>query len=130
MQLSDLKANLFKTLTVIIVAVIFLWSTGAGWSNGKNRAEAEAVVANADALTKGLDFFYNDQDRYPTAVEYGSAIMSNYFKTFPPHDFVSGQCPESYSYKRNSATEYVLGFCLPAASGGFRQGWNSSTQNR
>ena len=130
MQFSDLKANLFKTLTVIIVAVVFLWSTSAGWSKGKNLAEAEQVVANADLLTKGLDFFYNDQDRYPTAVEYESSIMSNYFQSFPPHDFTSSKCPESYSYKRNSANEYVLGFCLPIASAGFKQGWNSSTQNR
>lgn len=121
----------YQTLTVLVVAVILLWSIGAGWSNGRKLAASEQVITNADQLTRGFEYFYNDQDRYPTALEFGSeAIMSMYFKTFPPAVLAGGSCTESFSYKRNSANEYLLGFCLPAAAGGYQQGWNQLAQSR
>ncbi len=131
MQLNfHISSSVYRTLTVLGVAVILVWSIGAGWSKGKSMADAGQVLANADRLVTGLDYFYNDQDRYPTALEFDSGLMHAYFTSFPPHNFTSSQCPESYSYKRNSASQYLLGFCLPVATNGFRQGWNSSTQGR
>lgn len=130
MQLGYFGTNLYRTLTVLVVAVILLWTCSSGWSKGRKIAEAEQVLANADAVVKGLDYFYNDQDRYPTAVEFSSDDMAQYFSSFPLHNFSSSECPETFSYKRNSATEYILGFCLPIESAGFVQGWNSTVQNR
>lgn len=121
----------YQILTVLAVAVILLWAIAAGWSKGQKLAASEQVIANADQLIKGFEFFYNDQDRYPTAVEFSNqAIMSIYFNTFPPKVFAGGPCTESYSYKRNSASEYLLGFCLPTAAGGYQQGWNQLIQSR
>ena len=130
MQLGYLGNNLYRTVTVLVVAVILLWTCSSGWSKGEKTAQAEQIIANADIVVKGLDFFYNDQDRYPTAGEFASDNMARYFSVFPMHNFASSQCPETFSYKRNSSTEYILGFCLPMAASGFQQGWNSFVQNR
>ena len=108
----------------LIMAVILFISIGAGIGSGFKHAQSLAVIESVNNLQTGLNYFYNDQDRFPTAVEFSDqVIMSNYFKSFPPINF-AGSCPQNYIYKRNSDINFELDFCLPTSSGNFKSGWN------
>lgn len=113
-------------LTVIGVAVILLWSTMSGINKGKSIAQSQVVSANASALALGLKYFYQDQERYPTALEFGNqTLMLNYFYLFPPVNFVSAACPQSFVYKRPAVDSYSLSFCLSQTAGSYAAGWNT-----
>lgn len=125
MNLS-LPKQIWLFLTVIGVAVILLWSILAGASKGKAVAQSQVVASNALALASGLKYFFLDQDRYPTALEFGDKnLMLNYFYLFPPADFTSKNCSQSFIYKRPSADNYSLSFCLSEQTNGYAAGWNT-----
>lgn len=114
-----------QVLTVIAVAVILLLAAVWGAVLGKALAQSDTVVQTAKNLATGIEFFYNDQNRFPSAAEFqNNNLMLNYFSQFPPSNFVSSNCPESFSYKRLELNSYQLNFCLPRAFGGYRAGWN------
>ncbi len=126
MQLSiSFKSNVLRILTVLGAAVILLLFIFWGWSSGKYLAQSENVIANATNITGALDYFYQDQDRYPSALEFQDRnIMMNYLNISPPFNFTSKNCEQSYLYKRIKPSEYLLGYCLPKGIGGQSSGWN------
>ena len=125
-----LSQQLWKILAVIVVAVILFFGVFLGLSSGKHKAQSQAIATNTESLQKALEFFYSDQNRYPTALEFANtAIMSQYMSSFPPANIVSKNCPETFTYKQQSVSSYQLRFCLPAAYGGAAAGWNSIVHN-
>jgi hypothetical protein len=116
------------TLSSLVVAAVFLIVLAQGWSAGKNLAEASAVITASREVAKGLKFFYQDQNRYPSPVEFeNSEVMLNYFNVYPLPNFVSKICPQTFSYRRNNADSFQLNFCLPVANADYVKGWNSLT---
>lgn len=102
-----------------------LLSVYLGLSAGKRAAQAMAVWSNVKELAGGLDYFYNDQNRYPTALEFQDRnLMLNYFVNFPSRGFASAQCPDTYDYQYFSGRQVELDFCLPTAAAGKNRGWN------
>jgi hypothetical protein len=117
--------NILASLTVLIAAVILFWTITSAVSSGKNIAQAEIVTSNAQALTKALEYFYNDQERFPTAGEFiDKNSMGTYLSVFPILDIVSETCPQSYLYKRPNSMSYELNFCLPKKQANYNAGWN------
>ncbi|MCL5666336.1 MAG: hypothetical protein M1383_00990 [Patescibacteria group bacterium] len=122
------KAKLF--LTVLAAAVVLLLAALAGISKGRSVSQAKIIAGNAQNLAKGLDYFYNDQNRFPTAVEFQDQnLMLNYFNGFPPANISSAACAETFAYKRPSPQTYQLNFCLPADFAPYHRGWNAITKN-
>jgi hypothetical protein len=125
------EPTVFKTkaksyLSSLAVAVILLVALLWGAAKGKTTAQSEAIVKAQANLVSGLKFFYQDQNRFPSATEFAdSPTMLSYFTVFPPPNFVSKNCSQSFFYVRNNLNNYTLSFCLPVASGGYVAGWNS-----
>lgn len=120
-----LKQNLLLIGLILLLGVGLWWALTAGIRAGKSKI----VLKNAAALRTGLNYFLEDQDRYPTALEFQDKnIMLNYLSPFPPVNVVSGICKQSFSYKSPTADTYELTFCLPKASGGFPAGQNKVIQ--
>ena len=116
------KVFLSSLLAAVVLFLAIVWGAGAG----KQLAESAVVLQTAQNLSKGLTYFYNDQNRYPTASEFSDQnIMLDYFTIFPPEDYVSKNCPQSFVYKRADQADYSLAFCLPGASGSYAAGWNT-----
>jgi len=121
-----LTKKIWLFLTVLLAAVILFFSLFFGIKSGKLLAQSAIISGNAVSLNKGLQFFYKDQNRFPTAVEFSNNnIMLDYFSIFPAADFASESCPNSFAYKRNSLQEFQLNFCLPKAFQNYSAGWNS-----
>ena len=121
----------FYYLTVLVAAVVLLMVILWGRSSGQNRAVAESTVTTVDEITVALDYFYQDQGRYPSAVEFEDQnVMGIYFSKFPVIFTPTKQCPEPLVYKRPKTGFYQLNFCLPKSSGAFQKGWNSYSQEK
>ncbi len=120
------KENLFSYITVGTLAVFLLLLAGWGWQRGVRDAQSAFVVHQANELSKGLQFFYNDEQRYPSAAEYdNTAFMVKYFGQFPPFAPVSNQCPQNFIYKRPQASAYELAYCLPGQFGQLTAGYHA-----
>ena len=122
----EFKTKLKVTIRSLFVAVVLFTTVVWGLGSGKTRAQAENVFATQAELVKGLNYFYADQDRFPTVLEFGERpAMLNYFNSFPPLEFAAGGCSESYVYKRDDSQNFSLSFCLPQDVDGLSKGWHT-----
>jgi hypothetical protein len=114
-----------STITVLLAAVILLLAVSKGMGAGQQEAQALATVETAKSLATGFGYFYSDQNRFPSAVEFAdSSVMNKYFNNFPPASFVSANCTENFIYKKISDSSYQLDYCLATAVSGYQAGWN------
>ncbi|HYV33435.1 MAG TPA: hypothetical protein VE973_01120 [Candidatus Limnocylindria bacterium] len=125
MQLNFFSYKAKVIYSSLLVAVILFLAIFLGISSGKTSAQSQTVVKAAQNLAQGLKYFYQDQSRYPTLLEFSDKnIMLSYFSSFPPQDFVSGNCPQSFIYKIIGVSITQLDYCLPKGSGQYAAGWN------
>lgn len=117
--------NFTKNAAIITVAVLLFVSLWLGLSSGKNKAQLAYVTATSEVLDRGLGYFYEDQDRFPTAAEFGNPeVMLQYFTAYPFAQLKSETCSESFIYRRVSQTNFALDICVPTSGNNFRKGWN------
>ena len=122
---SRLSQNLLVGFVVLVLVLSVLWGTVAGSRAGKSAV----ILKNALAITQGLSLFYNDQNRYPTGLEFANqAIMLEYFTVFPFADISGGPCEKTFSYYSPNPKNYELSFCLPKAADSFSAGVNKVSQ--
>jgi len=120
-----------QILTVLGAAVILLWVVSLGIGKGKSLAISRVTASNALNIDQGLKYFYTDQDRFPSAVEFNNAgsVILNYYSAFPATELKSDQCPQVYQYQRVNTKHVKLNFCLPVAWENFSSGWNVMEQD-
>ncbi len=112
-------------LSSLAVAAVFLLAIILGISRGQTEAQAQIVVQTAQNTGRALQFFYQDQNRYPTVSEFGDQnTMLNYLSSFPLPDFVSKNCSQSFVYKQIGDQSFQLDFCLPTPASTYQAGWN------
>lgn len=110
---------------VVLLVGLSIW---VGLRSGKALAQSNLILANTGALAVGLDFFYNDYDRFPSSLEYETPdLMSVYFSKWPPIEFSGKLCARSVSYESSRFNTYSISFCLPAAKDAFAEGLNEFT---
>jgi hypothetical protein len=113
-------------LSSLIAAVILLLAIVWGINTGKKIAQAKIIIQTSKSAALALQYFYQDQNRYPTATEFeNQSLMLTYFSNFPLPNYPSSACSESFVYKRAEPAAYSLSFCLPTVEGGYQAGWNS-----
>lgn len=126
-MLSLFSNQKFKfTIGSLCVAVVFLWAVVTGSSAGQATAQAQIIAGTGKEVFNALQYFYSDQNRYPSAVEFSDqTVMLNYLTNFPLPDLPSANCSESFVYKRADNNNFSLNFCLPRAFGAYSAGWNT-----
>ena len=108
-------------LAAVLLLVIF-W----GMSAGQKQAQSEIIVQAAQNAAQAFKYFYQDQNRYPTVLEYeNQSIMLNYLSGYPLPQFVSAACTQTFVYKNVSVNSSNFSFCLPVAVKGYQAGWNT-----
>lgn len=119
----------WKILKIAGIVIFVLITVGAVWLaiiNGQKSAQSRQIVKDAAALAVSLEYFYEDQNRYPSNDEFlDQNVMRQYADNFPPQQFVSTTCTENYQYLNTFRTDYELRFCLPKGVAGYRTGWNT-----
>ncbi|MEK7618344.1 MAG: hypothetical protein AAB410_04310 [Patescibacteria group bacterium] len=117
--------NFFNLVILSLSVFVFIFLAMSGWSSGKIMAQDAFVVSNLPGIKQGLQFAFNDLDRYPQVLEFqDQKLMQNYFKPFPFKEFNSNTCPQTYLYKRISLESYEFSFCLENSRQGYKAGWN------
>jgi len=113
-------------LSSLIVAVVLLLVIVWGVNTGKKIAQAKILIQTSKSAASALQYFYQDQNRYPTATEFENQnLMLTYFSNFPLPNYPSSACSQSFVYKRPDPATFQLSFCLPTAQGGYGAGWNT-----
>lgn len=114
-----------------VVALLIAWFLVRGaWHNGQARAKSAATLADAVQVNAAVDYFYGDQGRYPTTLEFSAPdSFGIYLNPFPPRQLTSGECPATLEYRNPGSGEYALYACLSKASGGVPTGWNGLAGN-
>ena len=119
---QKIKSIVGSLLLAAVLLLVIFWAIGSG----QKSAQAAIIVQTSQQAQKALQFFYQDQSRLPSALEFSDQdTMLNYLTGFPLPQFVSASCPQTFDYKRQSDISYTLSFCLPVASGVYRPGWNT-----
>lgn len=117
-------------LSSLIAAVVLLLAIFGGLGQGKKISQAQIIIQTAKNVIVALQYFYQDQNRYPSATEFENQnLMLVYFSNFPLPDYPSSNCSHSFDYKRPDAAEFQLSFCLPTAQPGYVAGWNTVNDN-
>ena len=127
-----LNSNLKAYLLIVVMVLFFAGVLSLGVSGGRKKAQSEFVSSQAAEIVQALDFFYQDNNRFPTADEFGnSQIMGNYLTNSFGSPYVNeAACTSAITYLRPAAGNYKLNFCLLSAVSGFKKGWNSVSNDK
>ncbi len=120
-----IKSRWSQNLLLGVVSLLLLALVWWGWNNGVSAAKAKRIVKDAKIIATAFEDFKKDQNRYPVTTEFGDAkVMRTYIANFPPQNYPSAVCPQTFDYFNPSPQTYELRFCLPKAVGGYKVGWN------
>ncbi|MEZ4180637.1 MAG: hypothetical protein R3B41_03985 [Candidatus Doudnabacteria bacterium] len=109
-------------IAIAILAVVAVWG---GWAQGRAVAQSKQILRDTKAMQEAFEYFYKDQGRYPSTDEFlDQNIMRTYLTNFPPQEFATKNCAQTYQYLNPFPENYELRFCLPTGSQGFVSGWN------
>lgn len=127
--MKDFFANFLNKwilyVTVLFAAVILLWVLLSAIGAGRAQAQSNVVLENVRSISLALNYFYEDQGRFPKLQEFQNKnIMLNYLSSLPENKFVSKTCSQNFAYERLSQNAYEFSFCIPAATAGYDPGWN------
>lgn len=122
--------KIVKYIVFVILAIIAVLALWWAFINGQQAGQSRQVLKNGKAIQQALEYFYQDQNRYPSTDEFlDQNLMRQYLSSYPPQEFVSKTCPQgngsvNYSYVNHFRNDYELRLCLPKAVQGFQAGWN------
>ncbi len=121
-----ISAKIRNSILFLILSGVFLFLVFFGVSSGKKQAQSILVLNQVSEEILALNYFYDDNNRYPTGDEFArSEVMQNYLTKIPKSsDIQNSFCPETLKYLRPRPESYELSFCLPKAQDGYKLGWN------
>lgn len=117
---------ILKYIGIALLVAAAAFSIWRAVVNGSRAAQSRQVVKDTTAILQGLEYFYQDQNRYPSIDEFSDqTVMRQYVSGYPPQEFTSPICSSSYDYVNTFRSDYELRFCLPKGVKGYQTGWNS-----
>jgi hypothetical protein len=123
---NKIKILSSSLIAAVVLLLVIVWAV----NNGKKIAQAKILIQTSQNAVLALQYFYQDQNRYPTATEFENQnLMLNYFSNFPLPNYPSSACSQSFVYKRSDPGTYSLSYCLPTAAEGQKAGWNTMNGN-
>jgi hypothetical protein len=115
---------LVRGIVIGILGFIFCLTIFFGVKFGIEEAQSRTVIMTALELEKSIDYFFQDNNRYPSNLEFAAQNgLGSYIIPFPPKQFATGSCAESYAYTNAQKNSYELRFCLPRSIKGLPEGW-------
>ncbi len=119
------STTVIQNIIIGVLVFVFSLTLWFGYRAGRDIAQGEAIVRIASQTTEGLQYFFSDQDRYPTTFEFNDkTVMLSYFNKFPPSQLPSKKCVESFRYENSDSQHFRLPVCLPRGFESYQKGWN------
>jgi hypothetical protein len=118
-----LNAELLKKIFVSFLGVVLVLLVFLGYRSGVALAQTTVLLKQQNQVFLALERFKQDQDRYPTPVEFENIeVMSKYLSNLPLIQFKSTDCVNSFEYLSSRVSEAQLKVCLPASASGYPAG--------
>ncbi len=120
---------------VLLVLLILIAVLAIRWAfiNARYAGQSRQAIKDSRAIVQALEYFYKDQNRYPSTDEFTDLnLMRQYLSGFPPQQYVAPSCPardsgSTFGYVNSFRNDYELRVCLPKAVRGYKEGWNKIT---
>ena len=122
--------TLVELLVVIAIIGLIAALSVIALGNARSKSRDAKRVSNIKQMQTALELFFNDQGKYPTAIEWntGSLYATSTFGTTTymeriPSFPTGGDCGVSYNYLANSAgSDYSITYCLEGDIGSLSSG--------
>jgi hypothetical protein len=113
-----------------LALLIALLSVRGAWHNGQARAKSMVTLADAAQVNTALGYFFSDQGRYPSTLEFSSQdSFGVYLNPFPPRQLTASECPSTLQYRNPNSSQYALYACLAKSANGRPAGWSQVAGN-
>lgn len=123
--MSEQLQNFIRVGVVGVVILVCALSVWWGVVGGKQKAQGALIAHNTDQVKQAINFFYRDQDRFPTVAEFSDrGGLGLYLSSQLPELSVAG-CDKAVSYSILANKQPQLSVCLPRSSGGYKAGINT-----
>jgi type II secretory pathway pseudopilin PulG len=125
--------RLIKYVVLVLLIAIAVLAMRWAFINGRYAGQSRQAIKDAHAIQQALEYFYKDQNRYPSTDEFTDQnLMRQYMSGFPPQQYFSPNCPDrgngsTFSYINNFRNDYELRICLSKGVQGYKSGWNKVT---
>ncbi len=125
--------RIIKYVVLILLTLLAVLAIRWAFINARHAGQSRQAIKDGRAIAQALEYFYKDQNRYPSTDEFTDLnLMRQYLSGFPPQQYVSPNCParssgSTYGYINNFRNDYELRICLPKAVQGYKAGWNKIT---
>lgn len=132
-QENSTSVNKLQSKILVAAFVLLLVSVLWGAYSGYRVGQSKATLTQASNLNEALRFYYQDQDRYPSAEQfYNKNVLTafNYISNLPKPENISGNCSSKtdFYYSQSSTQNFALSFCLTRSTGGFSKGTHTLTE--
>ncbi len=123
--MEDLQNKLtgFERLQSLILTAAFILFAGAmvlGIFRGVTWGKDKATYKDVQTISSALQFYFSDQDRYPTATQFNDqkVLVPFYLSALPAPENVGGACSSSdqFIYTQSQPANFTLQFCLQRVS--------------
>jgi|SRR6185503_8487970 len=108
--------TLIRAITITLCGIVFMLVMGFAVRSGYRRAQSSILYDNTGQLSLALEYFKQDNNRYPSTNEFTDQnSFGRYLNGFPLKPLTSGICNNSYQYVLINPLMYELDVCLPVS---------------
>lgn len=132
---KEKKFNRLQSITLIAAVVLFLLSGIWGVYAGNQYGKSKATYVSVSHLYDALNFYYQDQGRFPSADQlYNQSVLNayNYIGNLPVPDDATGICApyQKFIYTQSTPRDFSLQFCLLKGVAGYPAGVSTIKEDK
>ena len=125
----QIQPGYIRTAVLCLVLFLVFLTSFYGFRAGRDLAKSHLVVQQVAASMRALDYFYADQDRYPSSSEFGDQGRLGVYATLVPFPQVTSKdCPGTLAYDTFDERSFVLSYCVTREFDGQAKGVHKITE--
>jgi hypothetical protein len=125
----QIQPGYIRAVVLGLVLLSVVLTSTFGFRAGRDLAKSYLVVKQVAASMKALDYFYQDQDRYPSSAEFDDKSALGVYATLVPFPQVTSKdCPGTLAYDTFDERNFTLSYCITRELAGQAKGVHKITE--